>query len=77
VPDYLDHGLRIVFCGTAVGTASAARGHYYAGPGNEFWPFLFEAGLTPVRLGPDDAHMAPPRRDPSVTAARSASECKT
>jgi double-stranded uracil-DNA glycosylase len=54
LPDYLDHGLRVVFCGTAAGTTSAARGHYYAGPGSEFWRYLFEAGLTPYRVGPAD-----------------------
>src|SRR5438067_2015906 len=39
LPDHLRPGLSIVFCGTAVGTASASRGHYYAGPGNDFWRF--------------------------------------
>jgi TDG/mug DNA glycosylase family protein len=53
LPDYLAPGLRVVFCGTAVSTMSAQRGHYYAGPGNEFWPLLYESGLTPVRLAPD------------------------
>jgi len=53
LPGYLAPGLRVVFCGTAVSTTSAARGHYYAGPGNEFWPFLHQSGLTPVRLTPD------------------------
>jgi TDG/mug DNA glycosylase family protein len=58
LPDYLDHGLRVVFCGTAAGTRSAARGHYYAGPGNDFWRYLFEAGLTPRQFVPvDDAEV--------------------
>lgn len=54
LPDYLRPGLRAVFVGTAVGTTSAARGHYYAGPGMEFWPLLFSSGLTANRLYPDD-----------------------
>jgi TDG/mug DNA glycosylase family protein len=54
LPDYLEPGLRVVFCGTAVGTTSASRGHYYAGPGNEFWSLLHQSGLTPVLLTPDD-----------------------
>ncbi|MDQ3028648.1 MAG: mismatch-specific DNA-glycosylase [Actinomycetota bacterium] len=54
LPDYLAPGLRIVFCGTAVSTASAERGHYYAGPGNEFWSFLHRSGLTPVLLSPEE-----------------------
>jgi Uracil DNA glycosylase superfamily len=54
LPDYLQPDLRLVLVGTAVGVKSAARGHYYAGPGNDFWAFLYEAGLTPTRLTPND-----------------------
>jgi TDG/mug DNA glycosylase family protein len=53
LPDYLGANLRVVICGTAVGKTSARRGHYYAGPGNEFWTFLHQAGLTPVSLSPE------------------------
>jgi TDG/mug DNA glycosylase family protein len=56
LPDHLRPGLSIVFCGTAVGTRSAQRGHYYSGTGNEFWRFIHEAGITPVRLMPEDDH---------------------
>jgi TDG/mug DNA glycosylase family protein len=52
-------GLTLVFCGTAAGTASARRGHYYAGPGNRFWPMLFETGLTPRRFAPEEDHLLP------------------
>ena len=31
---------------------SAKRGHYYAGPGNEFWPLLYESGLLGEPLTP-------------------------
>jgi double-stranded uracil-DNA glycosylase len=55
LPDYLGPDLRVVFVGTAVATASATRGHYYAGPGNRFWELLWEAGLTGERiLSPED-----------------------
>src|SRR5665647_2788544 len=54
LPDYLVLGLRVVLAGTAVGEQSFARGHYYAGRGNSFWRLLHEAGLTEVRLTPDD-----------------------
>jgi double-stranded uracil-DNA glycosylase len=50
--DVLGHNLRVVFCGTAVGAASARLQAYYAGPGNRFWPTLFEIGLTPRQLEP-------------------------
>ncbi len=56
LPDYLAQGLRVVFCGTAPGLVSAARGHYYGGPGNRFWSFLFEAGFVPQPLDPTDDH---------------------
>lgn len=52
LPDVLEPGLRVVFCGTQAGSVSARRGAYYAGPGNRFWPTLFETGLIPLQLGP-------------------------
>lgn len=52
LPDLLRPGLRLVFCGSAPGAVSAARGAYYAHPGNRFWPVLQAAGLTPRRLAP-------------------------
>jgi double-stranded uracil-DNA glycosylase len=52
LPDLLRPGLRVVFCGTAAGTASAKAKAYYAGPGNRFWWALHETGLTPVQLAP-------------------------
>ena len=54
LPDLLSPSLDIVFCGTAVGTASACRGAYYAGPGNAFWPTLFRVGLTPRLFAPEE-----------------------
>jgi len=52
LPDVLTPGLRIVFCGTAAGNVSAARGCYYAHPQNKFWRTLETVGLTPHRLDP-------------------------
>jgi len=51
--DVLSRGMKVVFCGTAVGDRSAQRGAYYAGPGNQFWHILAETGLTPYRLLPE------------------------
>lgn len=56
LPDYLRPGLKLVFVGFNPGERSAMVGHYYAGRGNQFWNFLFEAGLTPVRLSPEEDH---------------------
>jgi double-stranded uracil-DNA glycosylase len=52
LPDLLRPGLCLVFCGTAAGTVSAARGHYYAHPQNKFWRTLHDVGLTPRLLAP-------------------------
>lgn len=59
LPDHLGPGLRVVFCGTAPGHASARAGHYYANPGNRFWALLDEVGLTPRRLAPQEDHLMP------------------
>jgi double-stranded uracil-DNA glycosylase len=59
LPDYLGPGLRVVFCGTAPGHASARAGHYYANPGNRFWAILHATGLTVHRVRPDQDHTLP------------------
>jgi TDG/mug DNA glycosylase family protein len=41
-----------VFCGTAAGRLSAAKGHYYAHPQNKFWTILHTTGLTPRKFAP-------------------------
>ena len=52
LPDILAPGLRLVVCGSAAGTRSAALGAYYAGPGNRFWGMLHRVGLTPTLFAP-------------------------
>jgi len=59
LPDILTPGLDVVFCGTAVGTRSSERGHYYAGRGNRFYALLFESGFTPRLLTPDEDRELP------------------
>ena len=59
LPDVLAPDLRIVFCGTAAGTVSAARGAYYAHPQNKFWRALHAAGLTPRVLAPAEFPLMP------------------
>src|SRR5277367_1655123 len=54
LPDVLAPDLSIVFCGTAAGTVSAARGCYYAHPQNRFWRALHAVGLTPRLLAPSE-----------------------
>ncbi|WP_372839090.1 mismatch-specific DNA-glycosylase [Phaeovulum sp.] len=59
LPDLTAPGLDLLFCGTAPGLTSAARGHYYARPGNRFWPMLAETGMTPRLFRPDEDHRLP------------------
>ena len=54
LPDYLRPGLKVVFVGFNPGERSARIGHYYAGRNNQFWNFLFESGLVPLSLRPED-----------------------
>ncbi len=52
LPDVLQSGLDVVFCGSAAGMRSAQAEAYYAGPGNRFWHVLHASGLVPVALDP-------------------------
>jgi len=52
LPDVLQPGLSVVFCGTAAGGTSAATGCYYAHSSNKFWTVLAEVGLTSRKLKP-------------------------
>lgn len=60
LPDYLAPHLRAVICGVAASRRSGELGRYYAGPGNRFWPVLFEAGLVsvPMQIGDEAALLA-------------------
>jgi TDG/mug DNA glycosylase family protein len=59
LPDLVTPDMRVVFCGTAAGGASARAGAYYAGRGNRFWRILHETGLTPRLLRPQDFNQLP------------------
>jgi TDG/mug DNA glycosylase family protein len=59
LPDLLQPGLAVVFCGTAAGRRSAAEGAYYAHPGNRFWRTLHSVGLTPRLFRPDEFSLLP------------------
>ena len=52
LPDLLQAQLRVVLCGTAASTVSAAAGHYYANKQNKFWKILHEIQLIPEPLQP-------------------------
>ena len=54
LPDLLSPGLDLVFVGINPGERSAALGHYYAHPGNGFWPALSASALVEAAVGPED-----------------------
>jgi TDG/mug DNA glycosylase family protein len=55
--DYLRIGLDLVFVGFNPSLKSAEVGYYYAGRNNQFWPFLYESGLTNRLLKPEEDHL--------------------
>lgn len=52
VPDVLEPGLRVVFCGINPGLYTAWAGHHFARPGNRFWAALHAGGFTPRLYSP-------------------------
>jgi double-stranded uracil-DNA glycosylase len=56
VPDVIEEGLEVLFCGINPGLYSAAVGHHFAGPGNLFWSMLHAAELTPRLLTAFEEH---------------------
>jgi double-stranded uracil-DNA glycosylase len=52
IPDVLDRGLRVLFCGINPGRVSAAAGAHFANPRNDFWRLLHAAGFTRRLLTP-------------------------
>jgi len=54
LPDILEDDLDIVFVGINPGVYSAEQRHYYAHPTNLFWPMLYQCGLIPKLLKPEE-----------------------
>jgi TDG/mug DNA glycosylase family protein len=59
LPDILAPGLALVFVGSNPSIRAGQTGHYYAHPGNRFYPLLHESGLTPRRLRPEEDMLLP------------------
>jgi TDG/mug DNA glycosylase family protein len=53
LPDLLEPGLDVVFCGINPGMRAASTGHHFDGRGNRFWQVLHLAGFTPEQLTPE------------------------
>ena len=54
LPDYLKHGLDIVFIGINPSLMAAYTGKYYDGPGNHFWQALYLSGFLPQPMTAQD-----------------------
>ncbi len=59
LPDILAPGLRVVICGSNPSIRAGQTGHYYAHPGNRFYPLLYEARLTTRLLCPEEDRLLP------------------
>jgi double-stranded uracil-DNA glycosylase len=55
LPDVLEPGLSLIFCGINPGLRSASTGHHFAGRGNRFWRVVHLAGFTPEQIRPEDS----------------------
>ncbi|MBK5061274.1 G/U mismatch-specific DNA glycosylase [Paraburkholderia domus] len=56
LPDVLEPGLSLVFCGINPGIRAASTGHHFEGRGNRFWRVMHLAGFTPEQIRPEDDH---------------------
>src|SRR3712207_2455660 len=70
LPDVLGPDLDVLFCGINPGFVSAAAGHHFANPRNDFWRLLADAGFTPRVLDPSE-QLELPRYGCGVTNAAS------
>jgi TDG/mug DNA glycosylase family protein len=53
LPDIVEPGLSVIFCGLNPGLSAAASGHHFVGRGNRFWRTLHLAGFTPLQIAPE------------------------
>jgi double-stranded uracil-DNA glycosylase len=53
LPDILEPGLSVVFCGINPGMRAASTGRHFAGRGNRFWRAIHLAGFTPEQIDPE------------------------
>ncbi|WP_205789973.1 G/U mismatch-specific DNA glycosylase [Burkholderia sp. Ac-20353] len=54
LPDVLEPGLSVIFCGINPGLRSASRGHHFANGSNRFWRVVHLAGFSPEQIRPED-----------------------
>jgi len=54
LPDVLEPGLSLIFCGINPGMRAASTGHHFEGRNNRFWRVMHLAGFTPEQIRPED-----------------------
>ena len=54
LPDVIEPGLSIIFCGINPGMSAASSGHHFAGRSNRFWRVLHRAGFTNEEFRPEN-----------------------
>jgi TDG/mug DNA glycosylase family protein len=54
LPDLLEPGLSLIFCGINPVMRAASSGHHFDGRGNRFWRVMHLAGFTPEQIRPED-----------------------
>jgi TDG/mug DNA glycosylase family protein len=54
LPDILEPGLSVVFCGINPGVLAASTCRHFAGRSNRFWRVVHLAGFSPEHLCPED-----------------------
>lgn len=65
--DNVKEGLDVMFCGINPGEMSAQRGHHFARPNNHFWRCLYQSGLTPHQLSPNEDYTLPDKFNLGLT----------
>jgi TDG/mug DNA glycosylase family protein len=54
LPDIIEPGLTVLFCGINPGMRAVATGRHFDGRGNRFWRVLHRAGFTPEEFRPEN-----------------------
>lgn len=54
LPDIIEPGLSVLFCGINPGMCAVSTGRHFAGRGNRFWRVLHRAGFTKEEFRPEN-----------------------
>jgi TDG/mug DNA glycosylase family protein len=54
LPDILEPGLSVIFCGINPGLTAASTGRHFSSRSNRFWRVIHLAGFTPEQIEPEN-----------------------